>query len=95
MIMTRNEVIEIVIEKLTEIQEIGEREFVPINKNTVPIGGLPGFDSLNGIEFAAIVDERLNIGEVDNICASKDNTRALSVAEIASRILELISKQQE
>ena len=88
--MTRTEVITIVVEKLDEIQQISTEEKVPINETTKPIGGIPGFDSMNGVEFAAMIDEVVHIGEVGNLCASKDGTRALTVGEIADRILEII-----
>ena len=68
--MSRNEMIEIVIEKLTDIQEIGDREKVTISDTTIPIGELPEFDSMNGVEFASMIDEVLRIGDVGNLCAS-------------------------
>jgi len=90
--MTRNKVIKIVIQKLTEIQEISAREKVPINDNTIPIGELPEFDSMNGVEFASMIDEVLSIGDVGNLCASKDGKRALKVREIADRIIEITTE---
>jgi len=90
--MTRNEVIRIVIEKLTEIQEISDREKVPISDNTIPIGELPEFDSMSGVDFASMIDKVLSIGDVGNLCASKDGKRALTVGEIADRILEITSE---
>ena len=88
--MTRNEVLAIVVDKLDEIQECGTEEKVRITESTKPIGGIPGFDSMNGVEFAALIDEVVHIGEVGNLCASKDGTRALTVGEIADRILKII-----
>lgn len=87
--MTRNKVIKIVIKKLTEIQEISDREKVPISDKTIPIGELPEFDSMNSVEFAFMIDEVLSIGDVGNLCASKDGKKALTVGEIADRILEI------
>jgi hypothetical protein len=89
--MTKNEAVNLVIEKLQEIQEFGSEEKVPISKGTTPIGGVPGFDSMNGVEFASMIDKVVSIGKVGNLCASKDGTRALTVDEIADRILESIS----
>ena len=93
--MTRKEVIELIIGKVSEIQEISGREVVPIGESTVPIGGVPGFDSLNGVEFAAMIDQVVGIGDVGNLCASKDGTHALSVTEIADRILEAATAEKE
>lgn len=88
--MTRNEVLSVVVEKLDEIQEFNAEGDVQITESTKPIGGIPGFDSMNGVEFTAMIDEVVHIGEVGNLCASKDGTRALTVGEIADRILEII-----
>jgi len=90
--MIRNDVIKIVIEKLTEIQEISDREKIPISDSTIPIGELPEFDSMNGVEFASMIDEVLSIGDVGNLCASKDGKRALTVGEIVDRIFEIKSE---
>ena len=90
--MTRNEVIKIVIKKLTAIQEIGDREKIPISDNTIPINELPEFDSMSGVDFASMIDKVLGIGDVGNLCASKDGKRALTVGEIANRILELTTE---
>ena len=87
--MTRNKVIKVVIETLEEIQKISDREKVPISDNTIPIGELPEFDSMNGVEFASMIDKVLSIGDVGNLCVSKDGKQALTVSEIADRILEI------
>jgi hypothetical protein len=71
--MIRNDVIKIVIEKLTEIQEISDREKIPISDSTM-------------------IDEVLSIGDVGNLCASKDGKRALTVGEIVDRIFEIKSE---
>ena len=89
--MTRNEALLIVLATLDQIQDFGTEEKVELTESTQPIGGIPGFDSMNGVEFAAIIDEEIPIGEVGNLCASKDGTRALTVGEIADRILEITS----
>ena len=91
--MNRNEIVKIVIEKLTEIQEISDREKIPISENTIPIGELAEFDSMNGVEFASMIDEVLSIGDVGNLCASKDGKQAITVGEIADRILEIKSEK--
>ncbi len=93
--MTRNEIVKLAAKLLLEIQDISGREKISINEETVPIGDLLGFDSLSGVEFAAMVDAEVNIGDVGNLCASQDGTRALSVGEIADRILEATSKKRK
>lgn len=44
---------------------------------------------MNGVEFASMIDKVLSIGDVGNLCASKDGKQALTVSEIADRILEI------
>ncbi len=92
--MTYAEAVELVIRIVLEIQEIGGCETIRVNKRTVPIGGLPGFDSMSGVDLAAMVDAEINIGAVGNLCASQDGKRALSVGEIANRILEVTSEKK-
>ena len=93
--MTYAEVVKLVIRIVLEIQEISGRKTIRVTKETVPIGGIPGFDSLNGVELASMVDAEINVGAVGNLCASQDGKRALSVGEIANRILEITSEKKE
>ena len=90
--MTYKEAVKLVKKTVLDIQEVSGRDLIRVNENTVPIGGAPGFDSLNGVELAAMVDDVAKIGDVGNLCASPDGTRALSVKEIAERVVELTSK---
>lgn len=90
--MTYAEAVELVIRIVLEIQEISGRETIRVDERTVPIGGVPGFDSMNGVELADLVDAEVDIGEVGNICVSQDGMRALPVSEIAERILEITSE---
>jgi hypothetical protein len=53
--MTRNDAIKKVAEALRMIQKISGRPVDEITEGTIPIGGLAGFDSLNGVEVAVIV----------------------------------------
>lgn len=90
--MTYIEAVELVKQTVLEIQKVSGREIIRIQEQTVPIGGVPGFDSLNGVELAAMVDDAAGIGDIGNLCASQDGERALSVKEIAERIVELTSE---
>ncbi len=92
--MTYAEAVELVIRIVSEIQEISGREAIRVDERTVPIGGVPGFDSMDGVDLASLVDAEVNIGAVGNLCASKDGMRALSVREIANRILEVTSEKK-
>ncbi|MDX9703248.1 MAG: hypothetical protein RBU23_09410 [Candidatus Auribacterota bacterium] len=93
--MTYQDALKITVENLEEIQSISGFEKVPINENTIPIGDIPGFDSLNGVEFASMIDKVVNIGKIVNFCASKDGKIALTVHDIAKRILEETSIREK
>ncbi|MBN1807310.1 MAG: hypothetical protein JW837_18840 [Sedimentisphaerales bacterium] len=90
--MTYAEAVKLVIRIVLEIQEISDKKTIRVSERTIPIGGLPGFDSMSGVDLAAMVDAEINIGAVGNLCASQDGKRALSISEIANRILEITSK---
>ena len=91
--MTYMEALALVQNIVTQIQEISGREVIPITEETVPIGGVPGFDSLCAVDFTGLVEAAVPaIGDIQNICVSKDGTRALAASEIASRIVEATAK---
>jgi len=85
--MNRSELIKLIIERAIEIQELSGRE-VPddVNEKTVPIGGLAGFDSLNGLELSIMLPEETE-WEGRNLCVSDDGKRALNIGEIVDRLL--------
>jgi len=88
--MTKEEIINKIIEVLYEIQETSGEDRVEINEATIPIGNLSGFDSLRGVEALVTIAEKLNIeikGEA-NLFISKDERKAISINNIADRILE-------
>ncbi len=93
--MTRKEATALVIEKVTEIQTNSARAIREITERTRPIGDLEGFDSLNGVELASIICDALPLGEMTNICASEDGTRALTVREIVDRVMKSAQAQGE
>jgi len=90
--MTRNDAMKKVAEALRMIQEMSGRPLDEITEDTVPIGGLAGFDSLNGVEVAVIVGAVTEKGLV-NVCVSEDGRRALSVGEITDAVLRLASNR--
>ena len=91
--MSREEIINIIVHKLNQIQEMSDDTLVPVSEATTPIGGIPGFDSMNGVELTCMVDMTVPVGRLGNVCVSKDGTRALTVGEIADIILEISKKK--
>ncbi|MCH8243606.1 MAG: hypothetical protein IH897_13490 [Planctomycetes bacterium] len=85
-----------VIEVIVEIQEMGGLEACGINAETKPIGDVPGFDSLNACEATVAVAARLrmDIPNEANIFINKAGDTALSVEEIAARIMEIAQSSE-
>ena len=80
-----------IIEVLREIQTISGREVVPMNSSTCPIGDLPGFDSLNGIEATLQISEKLGYDfSLDNLLVDDGGRRALRISEVAERACQLM-----
>lgn len=89
--MTLEELENAVIEVLSEIQTISGRELISMNGSTCPIGDLPGFDSLNGIETTLQISEKLGYDfPVDNLLVDDTGRRALTITEVAGNILKLL-----
>ena len=85
--MKRKELLKLIIEKLVTIQEISGREVPPdMDSGTRPIGGLKGFDSLNGLELTMMLPDEIE-WEGRNLCVSDDGKRALNIGEIVDRLL--------
>ena len=88
--MNKKEIYDLVVETLEFIQELSGREKVNINKDTVPIGQLPGFDSVNGVELSMMISEHIPMEKNVRLCVSDDGKKALSVRQIAERLEKLL-----
>ena len=76
---------------IVEIQEMSGRERCEIVSGTKPIGDVAGFDSYNAIEAMILVAEHLSVdvpGDA-NIFINEAGDTALTVAEIAERVIEI------
>ena len=89
--MSLEDVQQVIIDVLTEIQTISGRELVPMSGATCPIGDLPGFDSLNGIEVTLEISTKLGYDfPVDNLLVDDAADRALTISEVAQRVCQLM-----
>ncbi len=79
------EIFNILKEVLDEVQNISGREIIEIDEDTVPIGGIPGFDSMNGLELLVMLPDNITWSG-KNLCISDDGMRALSIKEIIERL---------
>jgi hypothetical protein len=88
-----------VINSLKEAQNLGGREWVPLNEESKPIGALPGFDSPAALLFTCGIEEALGleVPEDENLCVldlPNGRRRARSIREIAERVSELLEVLQ-
>jgi acyl carrier protein len=93
--MTKKDIVILIKEVLVEIQDWNGEEETKITSNTVPIGGLAGFDSLSGVEFTVQISKKIPIPDNENLCVSCDKVKALSVGEIADRLVEITNKPEK
>lgn len=92
--MTKSEIASQIIQILGNVQSSSGKPAVPITGSTKPIGGLEGFDSLNGVEVTAIVSHEFGIEISEtNLLVNSEGDRALSVSEVADRVSSLLSGQ--
>lgn len=92
--MTKQEAVTKVIGTLKMIQDMSGRPVEVIDEKTKPIGGLPGFDSLNGVEFGVFLGA-VKGGGLVNICVSDDGRRALTIGQIADNLVRLAAEGKE
>ena len=76
-----------VVQAVVQVQEASGRPAGGIGLSTKPLGGTPGFDSLNGVEVTVSLSQSLDYElPEDNIFVSQDGKRALSISEIADNL---------
>ena len=85
-----------VLDVLTEVQEISGEDYVDIGPRDKPLGTLGGFDSLKGIEATVMVQERLGCQiERDSLFVSEDGRRATTLAEICTHLGEIVASAEK
>lgn len=86
--MNKKELKKLIIELVITIQRMSGRS-VPsdVTEKTVPIGGLQGFDSLNGLELTMMLPKEVH-WPGKNLCVSDDGKKALSIGEIVELLIE-------
>lgn len=85
--MDKESVMQQVVQAVVQVQEASGRATGGIGATTRPIGGAPGFDSLNGVEITVVLSRSLG-HELpdDNLFVSQDGKRALSISEVADNL---------
>ncbi len=87
--MGRREVTDTLIAAIVEIQKMSGDEVPRLGPDTVVVNGIPGFDSLRGLELSVAMGGVYNVGEGVNICVSGDGKRALTIAEITDKLMAM------
>ena len=85
-----------VVRAVVQVQEASGRSAGGIGPSTNPIGGAPGFDSLNGVEVTVSLSKSLGYElPDDNLFVSQDGKRALSISEIAENVCKTMGVESE
>ena len=94
--MDKATVMQEVVQAVVQVQEASGRAAGGIGPSTKPIGGAPGFDSLNGVEVTVALSQSLGYElPDDNLFVSQDGKRALSISEIADDLCKTIGVGSE
>jgi len=88
--MSMDEIKAIVVLALQEHQELSGRQWKTLADDMKPIGALPGFDSLSGIETTIIIEQKLN-HLLDSETLFEDGQRAFTVSEICESVSKNLS----
>jgi acyl carrier protein len=93
MVMTSEELRELLIEVITEIQAGSGRTVPEIHGELRPIGDLDGFDSLNGLEVSCELSKRLNQDIEPDLMVPDYPWDQLTINEIVGRLQQTVGVQ--
>jgi acyl carrier protein len=92
--MTQTEMEQLLIDVVSNIQEVSGREKSGITIGSRPVLDVPGFDSLNGVEATVDALDRLALDlEFNNVFV--DNEKALTIRQAAVRLLSCLPQSIE
>ncbi len=86
--MNRENVLQLVVGAVTDIQRLSGRDTAGIGPAMRPVGGLAGFDSLNGLETVTALSGSTGLNLPDDLFIASNGRRGLSIDEVADRIWE-------
>jgi hypothetical protein len=92
--MTKSEAVNEIVSAITRIQEQSGDGVPVLTRDTDVINGVEGFDSLRGLELTVEMTRYFEIPDDENICISEDGKRALTIDEIAERLMAKTQKNQ-
>ena len=88
---------EILLSTLKEVQINSGHDWSDLSLSSRPIRDLAEFDSLLSVEVTVIIEDKLNLGNITegrSIFISEDGEQALSIKEIISTLMTLISNKK-
>jgi acyl carrier protein len=88
-VMTPKEIETILIDAISEIQELNGRSVEPIDSDTKPLTDLGGFDSLNAFEVTGIISEKIGFEidpEVFGISCKQKQPDKITIREVTQNI---------
>jgi hypothetical protein len=89
---TRDEIIDNLINVLTEIQEMSGRDVPSMDVDLKPLCDLDGFESINAAEATEMLIRRLDLTKLHDIpfFPPKGREEPLSIGEIADQVLRKV-----
>lgn len=92
--MSRDEIINILIETISEIQKLTGRSDEPILPTTKPLENLEDFDSLNAFEVTVEISEKIGM-DIDvgifGIFPNKKVPKKITIEDIAENIFQKLN----
>ena len=89
--MDKDVIVRQVIEAVVQVQQASGRSIEGIGPDTRPFKDVEGFDSLSGVEATVLLSEALGRDLPDSVFVPEQGSRALSVNEVADRVLSCTS----
>lgn len=90
--MVREGVRRVVIEVLTELQELRGKEVPEVDDKTCPLEDLEGFDSVSAVEATTRLEEELGMELDAKLFWEKGGGKPLGVEEIVNRICKVVDE---
>jgi acyl carrier protein len=87
--MNKKQTYDLVVETFESIQETSGEEKISINEDTIPIGQLPGFDSIRGVEFSMKISKHIAMVKLIQLCVSEDGKKPISIRKIVENLMKL------
>ncbi len=90
--MTQTEIEQALVKAVCHTQESSGRDLINVTPETSPIGELPGFDSLNGVEITVEIIEVIKKDlPFNNVFVVEGKAKALTIREAAKRLLTFLN----